>query len=130
MPVPVPEILTPAPDEGARDHVLVFTLEGREFAVPVRSVVEIVRHRPATPVPRSSASVEGIIPVRGQMVTVLDLRLCLALPPRPAGAAARVIVVGTVEDRLGLVVDDVSGVARLPSNAALLDVGALLRGMS
>jgi purine-binding chemotaxis protein CheW len=130
MPTSAPEGGAPAPAEGARDHVLVFTIEGREFAVPVDSVVEIVRHRDATQVPRSAPAVEGIVPLRGQMVTILDLRRCLALPPRPAGAAAQVIVVGSADDRLGLVVDGVSGVARLPTHVALLDIGALLRGMS
>ena len=130
MPTSVPEGSSAAPVDDARDHGLLFTIEGREFTVPVDSVVEIVRHRNATQVPGSPAVVEGIISVRGQMVTLLDVRRCLALPPRPAGAAVQVIVVRSVDDRLGLVVDGVSGVAPLPQHIAPLDLAALLRGMS
>jgi len=74
--------------------------------------------------------VEGIIPVRGQMVTLLDLRRCLALPPRPSGEAAQVIVVRSADDRLGLVVDRVSGVAPRSNQVAPLDIATLLRGIS
>jgi purine-binding chemotaxis protein CheW len=130
MPASAPEGRTSTPAEAAREHVLVFTVERREFTVPIDSVVEIVRHRAATPVPGTAPAVEGILPLRGHMVTLLDLRRCLNLPPRPAGAGARVIVVGPVDDRLGLVVDGVSGVVPLPTAIASLDIGALLRGMS
>ncbi len=130
MPTSAPEGGVAASVEEARDRVLVFTIEGQEFAVPIDSVVEIVRHRNATQVPGSPPAVEGIISVRGQMVTLLDVRRCLALPPRPAGAAVQVIVVRSVDDRLGLVVDGVSGVAPLPRHLAPLDLAALLRGAS
>jgi purine-binding chemotaxis protein CheW len=130
MPTSMPEDGASTLAEGSRDKVLLFTIEGREFAVPVDSVIEIVRHRDATQVPGTAPAVEGIIPVRGQMVTLLDLRRCLALPPRPSGAAAQVIVVRSADDRLGLVVDGVSGVAPLSNHVVPLDIGALLRGMS
>ena len=129
MPASAPEGAAAAPAAGAREQVLVFTVEKREFTVPIDSVVEIVRHREATRVPRTAPAVEGILPVRGQMVTLLDLRRCLDLPPRPAGTLARVIVIGPADDRLGLVVDGVSGVVSLPTRIAPLDIAALLRGM-
>jgi len=129
MPISVPEDDAAAPANASRDHVL-FRIAGREFAVPVDSVIEIVRHRDATRVPGAARTVEGIIPLRGQMVTLLDLRLCLALPPRPSGAAAQVIVLRSAGDRLGLVVDGVSGVAPLSNHVVPLDIGTLLQGMS
>jgi purine-binding chemotaxis protein CheW len=130
MPTSTPDGDAAVPGDGARDHVLLFTIEGREFAVRVDAVIEIVRHRAPTRVPGTAPAVEGIIPVRGQMVTLLDLRRCLALPPRPSGAAAQVIVVRSADDRLGLVVDGVSGVAPRSNQVAPLDIAALLRGMS
>ena len=130
MPTSLPEDSSAASAEGTRDHVLLFTIDDREYAVPIDSVIEIVRHRDATQVPGTAPAVEGILPVRGQMVTLLDMRLCLALPPRPSGAAAQVIVVRSAEDHLGLVVDGVSGVAPLSNHVAPLDIGALLRGIS
>ena len=124
-----PEIGTTAGAEGTDDRLLVFTLEGREFAVPVESVVEVVRHGRATPVPRFAPMVEGVAPIRGRMVTIVDLRTCLGLPRRAAGAASRVIVVEAAADRVGLVVDRVCGVSSRESPASRLDVGGLLQGI-
>jgi len=112
------------------ERVLRFMLEGRAFALPVDSIVEVVRHSIATPVPRSSPAVEGIVPMRGRMVTVVDLRKCLALPSRRPGDPAQVIVVDAVDERIGLVVDHVTGVSRPSPVVSLLDVGALLRGLA
>jgi len=125
-----PENGTAAAASGPSPRALLFTLEGREFALSVESIVEVVRHRRATPVPRSAAAVEGVVPMRGRMVTVVDLRACLTLPARPDGASARLIVVETAGERVGLVVDRVSGVSPPGPGAFLLDVGALLRGIS
>jgi len=123
-----PENGTPAVATAEPPRALLFTLAEREFALSVESIVEVVRHKGATPVPRSAAAVEGIVPIRGRMVTVVDLRACLALPPRPDGASPRLIVVETAEERVGLVVDRLRGVSPPGPGVSLLDVGALLRG--
>jgi purine-binding chemotaxis protein CheW len=120
------------PDAG---RLVVFRVAGRDFALPLRPVVEIIRHRPPTPVPWADKAVEGILPLRGRMVTLLDTRLRLGLGQRPPGGGPRVIVVDAGEEGLvGLVVDEVQGVAPAavpePPPAALrLDGAGLCRGV-
>jgi purine-binding chemotaxis protein CheW len=128
MPAP-PE---PPPDA---DRLIVFRVAGRDFAVPLRPILEVIRHRPPTPVPWADPAVEGILPLRGRMVTVVDARLRLGLGRRPEGGGARVIVVDGGQDGLvGLAVDEVTGVAPAvvpePAPAALrLAAPALCRGV-
>jgi purine-binding chemotaxis protein CheW len=104
-----------APRPAAPERLLVFTIGGDPFAIPLGRVVEIVRHRRPTPVPGADPSVEGILPLRGRMVTLLDTRRRLGLPPRgETPGAARVIVVEDRGELVGLVVD---AVARVGSEA-------------
>ncbi len=106
-----------APLNGAR--ILVFALDDREFGIPLEGVVEIIRYRPATPVPGTSESIEGILPIRGRMVTLFSARRRLALPERSSGATARIIVLRDGDDLVGLVVDSVARVSPAPSGERL-----------
>jgi purine-binding chemotaxis protein CheW len=117
--------LVPGPD-----GLLTFRLDGREFGLPITPVVEIVRHRDATPVPRARPAVEGILALRGRMVTIVDLRRPLGLPARRRDSMAHVIVVDIAGDRFGLVVDSALRVTRRRDGVTVLDLDALLRDLS
>jgi purine-binding chemotaxis protein CheW len=96
---------------GRSDRILVFTLEGQEYGVPLDSVVEIIRHRAATPVPGASPTIEGILPFRGRMVTLFCGRRRLGLEERPSGSSGRVIILDDDGELVGLIVDSVARVA-------------------
>ena len=67
-----------------------------------------------TPVPRAPFSVMGIVSVRGQLVTVIDLRRRLRLPESGATRRSRVLLVNPQSaETLGLYVDEVLQVYRL-----------------
>ncbi|HEV8701902.1 MAG TPA: chemotaxis protein CheW [Candidatus Polarisedimenticolia bacterium] len=108
-----------AVETGHREQgrILVFMVDGQEYGVSLQPIVEIVRHRGATPVPFADKAIEGIVPLRGRMVTLFDLRRCLARPPRPPDRRAQVVVVESSGDLLGLVVDSVSRVTAVPGDA-------------
>ncbi|MDA1163876.1 MAG: chemotaxis protein CheW [Planctomycetota bacterium] len=60
-----------------------FELDGRLFGVDVKQAQEIITDQPITPVPLAAHLVRGLINLRGQIVTAIDLRECLGLPERP-----------------------------------------------
>jgi purine-binding chemotaxis protein CheW len=103
----------------------VFQAAGQALALPLLTVVEVVPFRPPTPVPWIDRAVLGLLPLRGRMVTLVDLRSRLGLPPRPPGGRAQVIIVETPGGLVGLVVDAVTRVggarteAPRPAPAAL-----------
>jgi two-component system, chemotaxis family, sensor kinase CheA len=72
------------PDEAAKDtlQVCTFRLGEHLFGVDVHRVQEVLRYQDMTSVPMTSSTVRGLINLRGQTVTALDLRERLHLPPR------------------------------------------------
>lgn len=113
----MPEAAAVQTGQREQAKVLVFVVDGQEYGVALDPIVEIVRHRGATPVPYADPAIEGIVPLRGRMVTLFDLRRCLEKPPRPPERRAQVVVVESSGDLLGLVVDSVIRVAAVPAGS-------------
>jgi chemotaxis signal transduction protein len=118
-----------AAQKAAAQHV-VFTLAGTEYAVPIDNVLEVGRPLTPTPVPNVPEWVLGVANVRGDIVSMIDLRAFLGLPPHP-GAERRLLVVRARSEELavGLVVDRVGGIRDIPpagvNTAATVAEGAV-----
>ena len=93
-----------------RGQLCTFSVAGRYLGVPVARVQEVIRHQEMTPVPLAPAIVRGLINLRGQIVTALDLRVPLMLPPAPAGALPMNVVVRAGGDLVSLLVDEIGDV--------------------
>jgi purine-binding chemotaxis protein CheW len=88
-----------------------FRLDGHLFGVPVGSVQEVLRQQELTTVPQAPAEVSGLINLRGQIITTLDLRTRLGLGPRPPEASAINVVVRTADGGVvSLLVDEIGDV--------------------
>ena len=88
-----------------------FLLDGLYFGVDVLKVQEMTR------IPGAPAVVSGLINLRGQLVTALDLRRRLELSPRPEGALPMNVVVRTEEGATSLLVDEIGDVIELDDSA-------------
>ncbi len=82
----------------------------QSFALPAELVSDLVKPQPITIVPHAPASVTGIFNLRGRIVTAIDLRERLGLPPRAIGAPALNIVVDHGGELYALTADDVDDV--------------------
>jgi purine-binding chemotaxis protein CheW len=109
-------------EKTAAQHI-VFTLAGTEYAVPIANVLEVGRPLTPTPVPNVPEWVLGVANVRGDIVSMIDLRAFLGMPPHP-GPERRLLVVRARSEELatGLVVDHVGGIRDIPP--ASVDTGA------
>lgn len=87
------------------------------LGIDVHTVQEVMRPLDMTPVPLASASVLGLINLRGQIVTAVDLRLKLGLPARPAGEEAMNVVMRTDDGAVSLVVDEIGDVIEVTPEA-------------
>lgn len=100
-----------ATEEGAaiRQYVS-FWIGEQLFGVPVDSVQEVLSHQTIGPVPRSRREIAGLLNLRGQIVTAVDLRCRLELPPRGENSPEMNVVVYCNGEAYSLLVDEVGDV--------------------
>ena len=98
-------------------QLVTFRLGQECFGVPIGAVQEVVRLPEVTPIPEAPWFLEGVINLRGRIIPVMDLGRRLRLPPRPRTRATRIVIVETGGRPLGLIVDAVLEVVRLPQVA-------------
>jgi purine-binding chemotaxis protein CheW len=87
-----------------------FLIDDLLMALEVERVQEVLRPQEMTPVPLASRVVKGLINLRGQIVTAVDLRRRLQLPDRAAGLASMNIVVRAEGGAIALLVDEIGDV--------------------
>ena len=95
-------------------QLVVFVLEQEEFACNISDVREVLKMVRVTPLPRSLEFVSGVINLRGEVIPVIDLRKRFGLPEAERNDNNRIIIVEVESRMIGLIVDSVSEVIRLP----------------
>jgi len=90
-----------------------FFVDGLFFGVEVLQVQEVLRYQHMTPVPLSPEVVEGLINLRGQIVTAVDMRRRLKVKPRPEGQTPMNTVVRTGGGAVSLLVDEIGDVVEV-----------------
>jgi len=96
-------------------HIVGFRVGTETFGVPITCVHEIVRVPDITSVPDSPEFVEGVINLRGKIVSVVDLRKRFGETQIDPHKKNRVIVVESDGKLVGLIVDAASEVLRIPN---------------
>ncbi len=94
-----------------------FFLDDTLFGIPVENVQEIAAAMAMTPVPLAPKIVKGLINLRGQIVTAIDLRTCLRLN-NPTGQRASVnVIVHASDGYASLLVDRVGEIIEVDEEA-------------
>jgi purine-binding chemotaxis protein CheW len=94
-----------------------FFVGGHYFGLDVLQVQEVIRFQEMTCVPLAPAAVRGLINLRGQIVTALDLRRRLELADRPPDQLPVNVVVQTDDGAVSLLVDEIGEVLTVPETA-------------
>lgn len=103
--------------ENAKPYVT-FRIGDQLFALPVAAVRDVMRMAALTPVPLAPPVIAGLMNLRGQLVTALDMRARLALTPRPDSMPGMLVMVEQDGERFALVVDTIVDVATLADEDA------------
>lgn len=90
-----------------------FMLDGQLYGVDVQSVQEVIRYQEMTDVPLAANSVCGLINLRGQIVTAIDLRKRLGMDPLPEGKLPMNVVVRSDDGAISLLVDQIGDVQEI-----------------
>lgn len=91
-----------------------FRIGSEEFGVDILAVQEINRMVDITRVPQAPAYVEGVINLRGRVIPIIDLRKRFELEVREYDKSTRIVVVDIDGTVIGMIVDAVSEVLRIP----------------
>jgi purine-binding chemotaxis protein CheW len=106
------------------------------LAVEIEQIQEITRGVNITRVPDAPPEVSGVINLRGEVATIIDLRRVLGLPPADASKTARTLIVRSQDESIGLQVDRVADITTVedseilpaPPNVGRVD-GRFIRGV-
>lgn len=90
-----------------------FFIDSLFFGVDVQRVQEVLREQEMTRVPLAPAVVQGLINLRGQIVTAIDLRRRLELRDRKGDRAPMNVVVRTDDGAVSLLVDEIGDVIKV-----------------
>ena len=97
-------------------QLVVFDLADESYAINISTVESIIKIQSITMLPHSKAYIKGVINLRGAVLPVIDLRIRFGLEPQPATRQTRIMVVNMSKLKVGVVVDSVSEVLRVPDD--------------
>ncbi|MBN1875190.1 MAG: chemotaxis protein CheW [Anaerolineae bacterium] len=86
---------------------VIFELAGDHYGVNIDAVEEVIEVKPMTKFPYAPVFIEGVTNLRGQILSVFDLRKRLELPARVPTKDTRILVVMVEEMLVGMIVDAV-----------------------
>lgn len=90
-----------------------FFINGLFFGIEVLKVQEVIRYQEMTSVPLAPSTIRGLINLRGQIVTAIDLRRRLELPARGEDQLPVNVVVRTDDGAVSLLVDEIGDVVEI-----------------
>lgn len=116
-------------------HFCTFHVDNLFLGVDAQQVQEVIRYQQMTRVPLASNAISGLINLRGQIVTAIDLRCRLGLPPRMPNTLPMNVVVRDGEHAVSLLVDRIGDVVEVddelfepPPSTVRAAIRGLIRG--
>jgi len=99
-------------------QVIEFNLGTDRFAIDIQNIKEIVEYSRIRPLPNSPPHIKGIIDLRGEITTIIDLALFMNQASQTSEEKKRIIILDTIEKshKLGFLVDNVHSVLAIDQN--------------
>jgi len=98
-------------------HLVVFKLGEEEYGVDINKIREIIRYPQITRVPNTPHYVDGVINLRGQITTIMNLRSKFSMESVEKSDNTRILIIDLGNELIGIVVDGVSEVLKVdPKN--------------
>lgn len=98
----------------SNSQYITFSLGNEFFGIDLHSIEEIVLPQRVTKVPQTPKYFLGILNLRGEIVSVIDLRLRFGLQPKEIDEYSRVIIIVSKGIKIGLLVDQIKNIATFP----------------
>jgi purine-binding chemotaxis protein CheW len=115
----------PAATPTAEGELISMSLGDQLVGIRVATVQDVLGPQRLTPIPRAAVEVGGMLNLRGRIVTAIDLRTRLGMPPREPDTQPMSVVVEKGGELYSLVIDQVGDVLQPPADCFDADVRAL-----
>lgn len=125
-----PSVITDEDDDALSDELQLVSFEvaGQEYAVSIEDVQEIVQvPEQVIHVPHSESHVLGVMTLRNRLLPLVSLRCMFGLPTQDADERSRIVVIALGSASVGVVMDTVNEVLRVPKSSVDPVPGLLLR---
>lgn len=103
-------------EKGKIIQLVVFHVRDEEFGVPIEEIQEIIKVNNITPIPDTPAFIKGIINVRGDIVTTIDMKVRFGIRGKKLSNSRHILITKQSESLFGLMVDEVTEVLRINEN--------------
>ena len=104
-------------DEDSQDTMedlyIIFFIDGREYGIEIRYLIEIIAFQPVTFVPNLPKYVKGVLNLRGKIIPVLDVRIRFGMPSIDYTENTCILIVNFNNLSASLIVDGVKEVLRI-----------------
>jgi purine-binding chemotaxis protein CheW len=108
---------TPTAQTNTQDtEYVTVMIDGQLFGLPISRVQDVFMPDRLTRVPLASVEIAGVLNLRGRIVTAIDLRRRLGLPPRSGGRPPMAVGIELRGESYGLLIDSVGEVMKLADN--------------
>jgi purine-binding chemotaxis protein CheW len=114
--------------ESTNQPLVVFSLDGQRYALPLGRVQRSIRAVAITPLPEAPAIVMGIVDLGGTVIPVVNIRKRFNHPPRPVRLSDHLVVATTGKRTVALLVDETTGVIDV-SPETFVPAGQILPGI-
>ncbi|OGU55938.1 MAG: hypothetical protein A2V66_18480 [Ignavibacteria bacterium RBG_13_36_8] len=118
-------------------EVLQFKLNEETYAFETDNVKEVIKMKEIISLPSTPDFLKGIVNIRGEILSILDLKKLLNLPDKETASVHKIIVIRQLNRILGFLTDEVMGTYRIPrknlqTSLPTLDAGKqkYLKGIS
>lgn len=99
----------------AEERYLAFQFGSEQYAIPLLLVREVIEMSATTPIPQAPSYFKGVLDLRGQLISVIDLRVKLNLEKTVDGPKTAIIILNTENVNMGFIVDRVNSVLAFSS---------------
>lgn len=103
-------------DDALNEYVTAM-IGGQLFGLPIRRVQDVFLPERVTRVPLAPPEVAGVLNLRGRIVTLIDMRQRLGMPPRPDDAPSMALGVELRGEFYGLLIDGIGEVLKVADRA-------------
>ncbi|MFZ5942569.1 MAG: chemotaxis protein CheW [Bacillota bacterium] len=97
----------------SEQQIVIFKLDKVEYGIGITQVNEIVKLQAITKIPNTPDYVEGVINLRGKVISIVDLKIRFKVAAKERNDDTRIIVVTVNDKTIGMIVDEVAEVIRI-----------------